>query len=60
MLDNTGFQRADRIAAIEISEMAANLRTEGRDIVTLSTGVPDLPMPPSAIAEPAHRADWTR
>ncbi|WP_282091926.1 hypothetical protein [Epibacterium ulvae] len=34
MLDNTGFQRADWIAAIEISEMAANLRTEGRDVVT--------------------------
>ncbi len=55
------FQRADRLNGIELSEIvqiseaAARLRTEGRDIVALSTGEPDLPTPPHVV-EAAHAA----
>ncbi|QFT74992.1 pyridoxal phosphate-dependent aminotransferase [Ruegeria sp. THAF33] len=55
------FQRADRLNGIELSEIvqiseaAARLRTQGRDILALSTGEPDLPTPPHVV-EAAHSA----
>ena len=57
----TGFRRAERLAGIELSEIvaiserASRLRAEGRDILSLSTGEPDLPTPPHVV-EAAHRA----
>ena len=57
----TGFRRAERLAGIELSEIvaiserASRLRGEGRDILSLSTGEPDLPTPPHVV-EAAHRA----
>ncbi|OAN92976.1 pyridoxal phosphate-dependent aminotransferase [Sulfitobacter geojensis] len=47
----TPFQRADRIAAIamseivQISEAAAQMRAEGKDVLSLATGEPDFPTP---------------
>ncbi|MGI9368556.1 MAG: pyridoxal phosphate-dependent aminotransferase [Ruegeria sp.] len=55
------FRRAGRLAGIELSEIvqitehAARLRTEGVDVVALSTGEPDFPTPAHVI-EAAHRA----
>ncbi|NIZ12562.1 pyridoxal phosphate-dependent aminotransferase [Phaeobacter sp. HF9A] len=55
------FRRAQRIAALEISEIvqlterAAELRAQGKDVVALSTGEPDFPTPPHVV-EAAHRA----
>ena len=55
------FQRAQRIQSLEISEIvqlsekAASLRAEGKDIVALSTGEPDFPTP-AHIIEAAHAA----
>lgn len=55
------FRRAERLDGIELSEIvqiserAARLRTEGRDILSLSTGEPDMPTPPHVV-EAAHRA----
>ncbi|MFG6538996.1 pyridoxal phosphate-dependent aminotransferase [Sulfitobacter sp. CS16] len=55
------FQRAQRIQSLEISEIvqlsekAASLRAEGKDIVALSTGEPDFPTP-AHIIEAAHVA----
>lgn len=55
------FKRAQRISAIEISEIvqltekAAVLRAEGRDVVALTTGEPDFPTPAPVIAA-AHEA----
>ncbi|SHM03181.1 aspartate aminotransferase [Paracoccus solventivorans] len=57
----TGFIRAPRIANLEISEIvqltekAAVLKSQGHDIIALSTGEPDFPTPPHVI-EAAHRA----
>jgi aspartate aminotransferase len=47
---------------VQISERAAQLRTEGHDIVALSTGEPDLPTPDHIIdaAHAAARAGQTR
>jgi aspartate aminotransferase len=56
-----GFARAERISAIEISEIvqlsekASALRAAGHDIVALSTGEPDLPTP-AHVVEAAHAA----
>lgn len=61
MADSTGFRRAQRIASLEISEIvqltekAAALRADGRDVVALTTGEPDFPTPPEVIAA-AHQA----
>lgn len=62
MLDqNPAFRRAARIDGIEISkivqiaEAAAQMRAEGQDVVSLSTGAPDFPTPDFVI-EGAHRA----
>ena len=55
------FQRATRLNGIELSEIvqiseaATRLRAEGRDILALSTGEPDLPTPPHVV-EAAHAA----
>jgi len=55
------FRRADRMAGIEISqivqisETAARMRAEGRDIVALSTGAPDFPTP-GFVVTAAHEA----
>lgn len=55
------FRRATRLGGIELSEIveiserAARLRAEGRDILSLSTGEPDMPTPPHVVAA-AHRA----
>ncbi|WP_421700910.1 pyridoxal phosphate-dependent aminotransferase [Aliiroseovarius sp.] len=55
------FQRATRLNGIELSEIvqiseaARRLRAEGRDILALSTGEPDLPTPPHVVAA-AHEA----
>jgi len=55
------FRRAGRLDGIELSEIvqiserAARLRAEGRDILSLSTGEPDMPTPPHVV-EAAHRA----
>ena len=55
------FQRAQRIQSLEISEIvqlsekAASLRAEGKDIVALSTGEPDFPTP-AHIIDAAHSA----
>lgn len=57
----TTFKRAARIASMEISEIvqlteqAATLRAQGRDIVALTTGEPDFPTPTHVI-EAAHAA----
>lgn len=57
----SNFKRAPRISAMEISEIvqltekAAVLRAEGRDVVALTTGEPDFPTPPHVIAA-AHEA----
>ncbi|WP_377833249.1 pyridoxal phosphate-dependent aminotransferase [Acidimangrovimonas pyrenivorans] len=40
---------------VQLSEAAAALRAEGRDVVALSTGEPDFPTPPHVIAA-AHAA----
>lgn len=56
-----GFRRAGRLDGIELSEIvqiserAARLKVEGRDILSLSTGEPDMPTPPHVV-EAAHRA----
>ena len=56
-----GFRRAQRIAALEISEIvqlserAVALRAQGQDVVALSTGEPDFPTPPHVV-EAAHQA----
>lgn len=62
MLDHTPpFRRAARIADIEISqivqiaEAAAQMRADGEDVVSLSTGAPDFPTPEFVI-EAAHQA----
>ena len=61
MTASPGFKRASRIAAMEISEIvqlterAAALRAEGRDLIALSTGEPDFPTPDHVIAA-AHAA----
>ncbi len=62
MLDSAPkFQRAQRIDGIEISqivqiaEAAAQMRSEGHDIVSLSTGAPDFPTPDFVI-QAAHQA----
>ena len=55
------FQRATRLNGIELSEIvqiseaARRLRAEGRDILALSTGEPDLPTPPHVVTA-AHEA----
>jgi len=55
------FTRAQRIQNIEVSEIvqisenAAKLRAEGKDIVALSTGAPDFPTP-APVIEAAHKA----
>ena len=55
------FRRSDRVAGIELSEIvqiterAAALKAQGRDVVALSTGEPDFPTPPHVI-EAAHQA----
>ncbi|OYX42781.1 MAG: aspartate aminotransferase [Rhodobacterales bacterium 32-67-9] len=55
------FRRSARIDAVElseilrISELAAALKREGRDIITLGTGEPDFPTP-APVIEAAHRA----
>ena len=55
------FHRANRLNGIELSEIvqiseaAARLRSEGRDVLALSTGEPDLPTPPHVV-EAAHAA----
>lgn len=55
------FKRADRVANIEISEivqiseLAGQLKREGKDIVALSTGEPDFPTPAEIITS-AHEA----
>jgi len=57
----TGFRRASRIEALEISEIvqlserAAAMRAAGRDVVALSTGEPDFPTP-AHVVEAAHTA----
>ncbi len=51
-------RRLDRIELseiVEISERAARLRAEGRDILSLSNGEPDMPTPPQVV-EAANRA----
>lgn len=61
MTQAASFHRAERISRLEISEIvqiseqAAALQAEGRDVVSLSTGEPDFPTPPHVI-EAAHRA----
>lgn len=56
-----GFERAQRLTGIELSEIvqlsehANRLKAEGRDVIALSTGEPDLPTPPE-IVEAAHAA----
>ncbi|WP_114391367.1 pyridoxal phosphate-dependent aminotransferase [Notoacmeibacter marinus] len=68
-LEATGkFQPATRMDGlalseiVQISERAAELRAEGRDIVALSTGEPDFPTPPYVItaARDAALAGQTR
>ncbi len=55
------FARAQRLVGIELSEIvqvserAARLRADGRDILALSTGEPDFPTPPEVV-EAAHQA----
>ena len=55
------FEPAARLAGIalseivQLSEQANRLRAEGRDIVSLGTGEPDLPTPPEVV-EAAHAA----
>ncbi|MBO6507727.1 MAG: pyridoxal phosphate-dependent aminotransferase [Roseibium sp.] len=55
------FRRAERISGIalseivQISEKARQLRSDGRDIISLSTGEPDFPTPRHVI-EAAHKA----
>ena len=55
------FRRSDRVVGIELSEIvqiterAAALKAQGRDVVALSTGEPDFPTPPHVI-EAAHQA----
>lgn len=55
------FDRADRLNGIELSEIvqisehAAQLRAQGRDVIALSTGEPDFPTP-AHVMEAAHRA----
>ncbi|WP_348540355.1 pyridoxal phosphate-dependent aminotransferase [Ruegeria sp. HKCCSA071] len=55
------FHRANRLNGIELSEIvqiseaAARLRSEGRDVLALSTGEPDLPTP-AHVVEAAHAA----
>lgn len=57
----TAFRCAARLGGIDLSEIvtiserAARLKAEGRDIVSLSTGEPDMPTPPHVV-EAAHRA----
>lgn len=59
--ETPAFRRAGRMNGIalseivQISEKAARLRAEGRDIIALSTGEPDFPTPPHVIAA-AHDA----
>ena len=62
MLDqDPKFRRASRIDGIEISqivqisEAAAQMRADGQDVVSLSTGAPDFPTPDFVI-EAAHQA----
>ncbi|UWR38432.1 pyridoxal phosphate-dependent aminotransferase [Sulfitobacter sp. W074] len=62
MLDqNSAFRRSVRIAGIEISqivqisEAAAQMRADGQDVVSLSTGAPDFPTP-EFVVEAAHQA----
>jgi aspartate aminotransferase len=62
MLDNPSeFQRAERINGIEISqivqitETAAQMRSNGTDVIALSTGAPDFPTPDFVI-QAAHDA----
>ncbi len=61
MTASAGFSRASRIANLEISEIvqlserAAALKAEGRDVIALSTGEPDFPTPAHVI-EAAHAA----
>ncbi|MBO9447345.1 pyridoxal phosphate-dependent aminotransferase [Ruegeria sp. R14_0] len=56
-----GFQRAERLQGIELSEIvrisehAARLRAQGVDVVALSTGEPDFPTP-DHVVEAANRA----
>lgn len=55
MTIQTAFRRAGRIRGLETSEIlrltepAAALKAEGRDVVALSTGAPDFPAPKPVI-----------
>ncbi|GAB4389568.1 pyridoxal phosphate-dependent aminotransferase [Albidovulum sp.] len=55
------FRRSARVGAVELSEIltiserAAALKREGRDVITLGTGEPDFPTP-AHVVEAAHRA----
>lgn len=70
MLDDPAgsFRRAQRLTGLDLSEIvriserAARLRAEGRDVVTLSTGEPDFPTPDFVIdaALAAARGGQTR
>lgn len=61
MTTQQAFRRAKRIESLEISEIvqlterAASLRAEGKDVIALTTGEPDFPTPPHII-EAAHQA----
>ena len=44
---------------VQISERARQMRAEGRDVIALSTGEPDFPIPPEVI-EAAHQAALAR
>ena len=56
------FRRAERIANLEISEIvqlserAAAMRAQGRDVVALATGEPDFPTPENVIQAAHHAA----
>ncbi|WP_425045188.1 pyridoxal phosphate-dependent aminotransferase [Primorskyibacter sp. S87] len=55
------FRKASRLDGIELSEIvqiserAADLKAQGRDVIALSTGEPDFATPPHVV-EAAHRA----
>lgn len=42
---------------VRLSEFANRLKAQGRDVISLGTGEPDLPTPPEVI-EAAHTAAW--
>ena len=61
MSDASAFRRAGRMGSIQVSEivqlseLAASMRREGRDVIGLGTGEPDFDTP-EHVVEAAHQA----